>query len=808
MTPDRATPATPYAEHANEYYEKGWHGVLPLPEKSKHGIPKGFTGREGAWPSKADILTWTETPNSHNIALRVPGHVIGIDVDAYDHKQGAATMAAAVQRLGPLPPTWVSTSRDDGTSGIAFYRVPRGLSWPGQVGPDVEIIQKVHRYAVVAPSVHPNGKPYFWKDPSGTPTIHRIPAVDDLPELPDTWVTAITGGQLDTGDNKTNLTRHGVNTWILEHDGDMCRVMEHVSTQAVANITQPGSRHDAAISTQRALAGLAAEGHTGLTTALRNVHAAFTTAATLPGTGQRSTDQATAEWERGLAGAVQIAAAQQQRDHDPCVWEWEGLIDPPPEGVNAPQAPQEGIPGSIPAPHYPVAPEADGGARERSTWWPVDLEAALSGENPEPGPQYLTRDDNQPLIYPAKVNGIIGESESGKTWVALLAVQQALASGTNVTYLDFEDTAPGIVTRLLDMGTDPGHIRAHLNYVGPDQSLDVFGSTDFAEHLDTWQPGLVIVDGVNAAMTLLGLDLISNTDATRFAQTLLRPISARGAAVLYVDHTPKSKENDTKGGIGAQAKRAMTTGAAFKVEVIKAFGKGQDGKLRIRVDKDRPGHVRGVSKPNKNGHWAGDAIINSTPGGGISITITNPEESAAETGTFRPTHLMERVSRFLATMPEGASKNAITGGVGGQADAVRKAADVLVEEGYAERSNGPRNAIILRHIRPFTELADLTSSHLVPTSSHFVPDEVAQPSTGRSSSTSSESPGGGLGGDEVAPGWAVAEKTSENGSTSSRSSDIEKRTCRACGVITERGQDVPVAGRCKDCRIAGREIRP
>src|SRR5690606_20379161 len=127
-----------------------------------------------------------------------------------------------------------------------------------------------------------------------------------------------------------------------------------------------------------------------------------------------------------------------------------------------------------------------------------------------------------------------------------------------------------------------------------------------AEHLAAWQPDLVILDGFNAAMTLQGLDLMSNKDATTFAQTVLRPLARSGACVVYIDHTPKDSENKSAGGIGAQAKRAMTTGCALRVEVIKEFGKGQSGKVRLRVDKDRQGDVRGISLPGKSGHWTAD----------------------------------------------------------------------------------------------------------------------------------------------------------------------------------------------------------
>ncbi len=331
------------------------------------------------------------------------------------------------------------------------------------------------------------------------------------------------------------------------------------------------------------------------------------------------------------------------------------------------------------------------GEPERTTWWPRDLEPTLAGEeDDEPGPAFLLRDDGQALFYPGRVNGLLAPSESGKTWLALLAVAQAARAGARVTIVDFEDTHKGVIGRLLLLGLTPEEIRTHIAYIGPDEPYHPFLSDtgrDLTEHLDTWQPKLVVLDGVNAAMTLQGLDLVSNKDATTFAQQILKPLTKNGAAVVYVDHTPKSKDNETAGGIGAQAKRAMTTGCAIRVEVRKAFGKGQDGTFTLRVDKDRQGDVRGASLPSQNGHWAGTAHLTSNADGTVEIVIESPQHRTehVKDETFRPTQLMQRVSDFLASTPDGSSQRAITDGVRGKESYIRDALAVLVDEGHVER---------------------------------------------------------------------------------------------------------------------------
>lgn len=186
----------PYAQSAQVYRQNGWLGVLPVVGKSGN-LPIDHTGRTGSDPDAVLISQWINGRGSDNVCLRLPDTVIGIDVDAYDNRNGAQTLAWFEQNVGsPLPPTWTSTSRDDGDSRIYFYRVPEGIGWPSDLGrgSNVEIIRRQHRYAVVWPSVHPDtSRRYRWYKPDLAEADEGdIPRVDDLAELPQEWIDAIT----------------------------------------------------------------------------------------------------------------------------------------------------------------------------------------------------------------------------------------------------------------------------------------------------------------------------------------------------------------------------------------------------------------------------------------------------------------------------------------------------------------------------------------------------------------------------------------------------------------------------------------
>lgn len=269
---------------------------------------------------------------------------------------------------------------------------------------------------------------------------------------------------------------------------------------------------------------------------------------------------------------------------------------------------------------------------ERTSWWPVDLDPVLRGEVVEYAPEFLSLVNGQPLFYAGKVNGIIGESESGKTWIALEAVKQALIRGQRVLYMDFEDAAPGIVNRLKSLGVTAFD---NFAYMSPDEGLGTRAKLDLSETLQTIKPDMAVLDGFNAAMNVLGLDINSNNDATTFAQMLLKPVAATGVCLIYVDHVPKSKDARGKGGIGAQAKRAMTTGCTLAVQVLDPFGRGNIGRLGLSVDKDRAGHVRGYCTDARN---LGTVVLVSDKDTGDVVVEFDPFDAKAVKESTAITH--------------------------------------------------------------------------------------------------------------------------------------------------------------------------
>ena len=247
----RTTATLGYADVASSYVEAGWTS-LPLPRGSKYPPPAGYTGEGRSIPTARMIEHWSKTCRDGNVAVVMPEGVVGIDVDAYHG--GADTFRRLVKRYGPIPLTKYSTSRTDG-SGISMYRVPAGTVLVGALSGGIEIIQPHHRYAVVWPSIHPEGRMYRWKDHEGNVSI---PAVSGLPELPAAWIKALTkrtanhGGSPFDGD---------VDDWLSGlPDGNLPLTHRARLRDAHRRLRHPGGRYDTMVSTVARLVGWGAAG--------------------------------------------------------------------------------------------------------------------------------------------------------------------------------------------------------------------------------------------------------------------------------------------------------------------------------------------------------------------------------------------------------------------------------------------------------------------------------------------------------------------------------------------------------------------
>lgn len=339
-------------------------------------------------------------------------------------------------------------------------------------------------------------------------------------------------------------------------------------------------------------------------------------------------------------------------------------------------------------------PTNNGAGQLAPSWQEVDL--ANLDASPDT-PTILQRDDEQPLIYPGKTHLIFGEPESCKGWFVLLAAKAELAAGRHVLYIDFEDSPAAILERLRSLLVPPEQIHQHFHYLRPDEPYDLLAQKTLAPLLEH-QPSLVVIDGVTEAMMIHGLKLTDNTEAAQFMDRFPRHLSRTGAAVLLVDHVTKDREGRGRWAIGAQHKLAAIDGAALGLETLTPFGRGRRGKVKITVQKDRPGHIRALCE---DGRRLAEMRLNSDPDGGVTIDLAVP----LSTDVTGPTYYMERISRALEEHGP-LSKNGIRGirGIGNK-DLVDAAIEILINRGFVEVEK--RGQAHMHHLaQPFRENPD------------------------------------------------------------------------------------------------------
>lgn len=265
-----------FASSAALYHQAGWPAVLPVPPETKSPPPTGYTGEEGADTPAELLASWAGNGYAgYSVALRLPEGVIGIDVDDYTTasgkvKTGGQTLAGAEARWGLLPATWSSTARGAGASRIRFYRAPSGR-YATVIRPDIEIIQRHHRYAVVWPSPHGDvGAVYTWYAPDGHPAT-RLPSPAELPELPPAWVAGLREGATEAAPaSASHASGEALLAALSSDTRPRCSVMFDALEAAARVLVDPdvGARHDAMTARTHRLVQTAAMGHPGFGAAL------------------------------------------------------------------------------------------------------------------------------------------------------------------------------------------------------------------------------------------------------------------------------------------------------------------------------------------------------------------------------------------------------------------------------------------------------------------------------------------------------------------------------------------------------------
>lgn len=337
--------ASPFEQWSRKYFDGGF-SPIPLPPNTKNPPPTGWTGHGRPTTTEQQLEKWLAgeglnklfkgTIKRANIALRlntvvvdgVSFDLVGIDVDHHpedkdDPKNGGPQLEYFERKLGALPPTWTSSARVNGISGIRLFRAPAGLMWRGDLGhggEDIDVISKNYRFLVCFPSTNPdaNNRQYWFYPPGFKPdgdleAIDRekhglVPDPKKLPLLPDAWIDYLTqnrikdvGVPMDMDATAKQLTR-----WATRNFASNDSICEYLTIEVdkyKQKIEESAKSHNVLTAFHNKILRCGAnEGHTGWGKACAELEKAYV--ANVLARGKRTVTSAEKEIERSRYGAL------------------------------------------------------------------------------------------------------------------------------------------------------------------------------------------------------------------------------------------------------------------------------------------------------------------------------------------------------------------------------------------------------------------------------------------------------------------------------------------------------------------------
>ncbi|WP_249009254.1 AAA family ATPase [Conexibacter sp. DBS9H8] len=274
---------------------------------------------------------------------------------------------------------------------------------------------------------------------------------------------------------------------------------------------------------------------------------------------------------------------------------------------------------------------------------------------------------------------IVGPSGGGRSSLVQSCLYDQAAKGLPALYLGFEVGEAEFQARAAALaGIRGDRIDGELR-----ERLAVIRYADLGDVLAramadprAWREGIaargyrvVAIDPLSAVESALGLDFQSGgTDFLRFFDSLVQPLTAAGVTCVLLDNVGHSLEAKSRArGSSAKLDRADL---AFSCSTV-----ASPAGLRIKAVKVRSTRA-GIRRDDAWIFTRDDQKVRAEAGA---------SDGGGEVIGFRPTGVMERVSRRLEEADGALSKRTVRSLVSGRASVVDLAVHCLVSDGFAAR---------------------------------------------------------------------------------------------------------------------------
>ena len=152
------------------------------------------------------------------------------------------------------------------------------------------------------------------------------------------------------------------------------------------------------------------------------------------------------------------------------------------------------------------------------------------------------------LLYSNRYNAIVGEWETGKTWLGLLAAAEVVAAGRRALWIDGEDTPATVKTRLDRFGLLAVLDTGRFQWLPADDWRSA--EPEDIDRLTEWlHDGFMVIDAANST----GAGESAESYYAWEQRFRVKQIAQGPGGVLVIDHPPKRKHEGERrrGGIGS-----------------------------------------------------------------------------------------------------------------------------------------------------------------------------------------------------------------------------------------------------------------
>lgn len=298
------------------------------------------------------------------------------------------------------------------------------------------------------------------------------------------------------------------------------------------------------------------------------------------------------------------------------------------------------------------------------------------------------------LLYDGKRHVLFAEPEAAKTLIICMLILEFVRitpTGKadrwmhDVAYLDFENGRDALSLMLAELGATEEEVArvAYFEPRTPPTERDVYKIS--CEELC----GLVVIDAGVGAANVSGLDDDKRKDIERMAQQWVTPFWESGCTTVVLEHVAKT--SDGKWPIGSERKMGSCDTAYF-IDPIVPVSRGTSGLYKIVARRDRGGY-------HKRGTVVSEVVVDSDPDThAITWAFRQPAATASSAAGFRPTNLMERLSRQLELHPDGLTRTKLYKATQGKRQWLVVGLDALIEEGFIQDTGS-----LLVPVHPFRE---------------------------------------------------------------------------------------------------------